>query len=77
MSADAIFMPTRATVREAVIEALSVPREPSCRLYTDGRRVAWLPRKLPGWYKLAAVEVRDPYEETDATASCCDIEGAA
>jgi hypothetical protein len=57
MSAAAVFLPARATVREAILEALGVPHEPHCRLYTDGRRVAWLPRALPGWFKLAAVEI--------------------
>ena len=57
MSADAVFLPERATVREAILDALGVPHEPHCRLYTDGRRVAWLPRALPGWFKLAAIEI--------------------
>jgi len=57
MSADAVFLPERATVREAILDALGVPHKPHCRLYTDGRRVAWLPRALPGWFKLAAGEI--------------------
>ena len=77
MSADAIFMPAVGTVRDAVTAALAVPHRPECRLYTDGRRVAWLPRALPGWFKLAAVELRDAYEQTDATAGCCDLGAAA
>jgi hypothetical protein len=35
-----------------------VPHEPACRLYTDGRRVAWLPRALPGWFKLGGAELQ-------------------
>lgn len=58
MSADAVFLPARATVRDAIIEAIGMPHEPHCRLYTDGRRVAWLPRALPGWFKLAGAEVQ-------------------
>ena len=77
MSADAIFLPQRETVRDSVNAALAVPHRPECRLYTDGRRVAWLPRALPGWFKLAAVEVRDAYQQTDASASCCDLGAAA
>lgn len=77
MSADAIFLPAVETVRAAVTAALAVPHRPECRLYTDGRRLAWLPRALPGWFKLAAVEVRDDYEKTDATAGCCDMGAAA
>lgn len=58
MSADAVFLPARATVREAIAEAVAIPHEPHCRLFTDGRRVAWLPRALPGWFKLAGAEVQ-------------------
>lgn len=56
MSADAVFLPAQNTVRAAIVAALAVPREPHCRLYTDGQRVAWLPRALPGWFKIAATE---------------------
>jgi hypothetical protein len=77
MSADAVFLPARATVREAIVDAIGIPHEPSCRLYTDGHRVAWLPRPIPGWFRLAAAEVRDAYEQTDATAGCCDMDEAA
>lgn len=58
MSADAVFLPARANVREAIVEAMGVPHEPACRLYTDGHRVAWLPRALPGWFKLAGAELQ-------------------
>jgi hypothetical protein len=58
MSADAVFLPARDTVREAIVEAMRVPHEPACRLYTDGRRVAWLPRALPGWFKLGGAELQ-------------------
>ena len=65
------------TVRDVIKAALAVPHAPDCRLYTDGRNVEWLPQPRPGWYKLAAVEVRDAYEQTDATAGCCDMDEAA
>jgi hypothetical protein len=58
MTAAAVFLPARATVREAIINALGVAHDPHCRLYTDGRRVAWLPRALPGWFKLGAAEIQ-------------------
>lgn len=56
MSADAVIMPARATLREAVFEAVAQQHEPTTRLYTDGKRLAWLPRRLPGWFRLAVVE---------------------
>lgn len=52
MSADAIFFPVRENFLEAVQEALQSQCEPGCELATDGRRVAWLPRILPGWIPL-------------------------
>lgn len=73
----AVILPARATVREAIVEALGVPHEPACRLYTNGRSVAWLPRPLPGWYRIGAADVRDAYEATDLTAGCCDMEKIA
>lgn len=77
MSADAIILPARENCRAAILEASRMQREPHCRLYTDGKRLAWLPRQIPGWFRIGAADIRGPYEETDATASCCDIEGAA
>lgn len=50
MSADAIFFPVRENFLEAIEEALQMPREPACILATDGNRVAWLPRLIPGWF---------------------------
>ena len=64
-------------VRDSVTAALAVAHRPDCHLYTDGHRVAWLPRALPGWFKLAAIEIRDAYEQTDATEDCCDMGAAA
>jgi hypothetical protein len=73
MSADAIILPARENCRAAILEASRMQREPSCKLYTDGHRLAWLPRSLPGWYRIAAADVRDAYEDCDATAGCCDL----
>ena len=65
------------TVRDAIKAAMSVPHAPTDRLYTDGNSVEWMPQPRPGWFKLAAVEVRDSYEQTDASANCCDMLKAA
>lgn len=73
MSADAIILPARENFRAAMLEASRLVREPHCKLYTDGRRLAWLPRALPGWFRIGAADLRDAYEETDATASCCSL----
>lgn len=73
MIADAVILPARETVRDAIMLARATPHRADCRLYTDGRRVAWLPQAIPGWFRLAATEVLDEYEKTDALAGCCDI----
>lgn len=72
----AVIFPPRDKLRLAMIEASRAKHDPACRLYTDGFRLAWLPRPLPGWFRIGSIEVRDAYEQTDATAGCCDI-GAA
>ena len=73
MSADAIILPARERCREAILEASRMQREPHCRLYTDGFRLAWLPKQIPGWFRIAAADIRDAYEDCEATAGCCDI----
>ena len=77
MSASAIILPAQENCRDAILEASRMQRDPSCKLYTDGRRMAWLPRRLPGWFRIGAADVSDAYEQTDRTAGCCDIEAAA
>lgn len=42
----------------AVQAATRVPHDVTARLYTDGATVRWLPRPLPGWYRLGAVVVK-------------------
>lgn len=73
----AVILPPQENFRLAMLEASRAVRDPSCKLYTDGHRVAWLPRPLPGWYRIGAVDVRDAYEDTDRTAGCCDMDEAA
>lgn len=48
----AIFFPPRQNMREAVAEAMQ-NRPARGELATDGRRVAWLPRVLPGWFPVS------------------------
>lgn len=69
----AVILPEREQIKPAMIEASRVVRDPACKLYTNGHRLAWLPRRLPGWYRIGAADVRDAYEDTDRTAGCCDI----
>ncbi len=73
MSASAIILPAQENCRAAILEASRMQRDPSCKLYTDGRRMAWLPRRLPGWFRIAAADARDAYEDCDASAGCCDM----
>lgn len=77
MTAAAIILPCRENVRAAMLEASRAVRGPDCKLYTDGKRLAWLPQRLPGWYRIGGADVRDAYEDTDATAGCCDMGEAA
>ena len=73
----AVILPPQDMLRPAMLEASRAARDPSCKLYTDGHRLAWLPRRLPGWYRLGGASVRDAYEDCDATAGCCDMNEAA
>lgn len=73
----AVILPPQENFRLAMLEASRAVRDPSCKLYTDGHRVAWLPRPLPGWYRIGAADVRDADEDTDRTAGCCDMDEAA
>lgn len=69
----AVILPEREQIKPAMIEAGRAVRDPACKLYTNGHRLAWLPRRLPGWYRIGAADVRDAYEDCDRTATCCDI----
>lgn len=73
----AVILPPRDKLHPAMLEASRAVRDPSCKLYTDGHRLAWLPTPLPGWYRIGAADVRDAYEATDLTAGCCDMEKIA
>ena len=44
----------------AAIEATLECRPPQACLYTDGERVAWLPRALPGWFRIHAAIRKEP-----------------
>lgn len=73
----AVILPERAQLKPAMLEASRAVRDPSCKLYTDGHRLAWLPRRLPGWFRIGAADVLDAYEQTDRSAGCCDMGEAA
>jgi len=73
MSADAIILPACENFRMAMLDASRAVRPPNAKLYTNGHRLAWLPRPLPGWYRIGAADVRDAYEDCDALAGCCDV----
>lgn len=73
----AVILPPRAQLKPAMLEASRAVRDPSCKLYTDGHRLAWLPRRLPGWFRIGAADVRDAYDATDRSAGCCDMGEAA
>lgn len=73
----AVILPPRDKLHPAMLEASRAIRDPACKLYTNGERLAWLPTPLPGWYRIGAADVRDAYEATDLTAGCCDMEKIA
>lgn len=52
----AVILPARTNFHQAVAEAITTRHAPESRLYTDGERVAWLPRRLPGWFRVGAIE---------------------
>lgn len=52
MTPAAVILPPADQLRPAMLEASRAARDPACKLYTDGHRLAWLPRRLPGWYRL-------------------------
>lgn len=54
MTPAAVILPPQDMLRPAMLEASRVAHDPSCKLYTDGHRLAWLPRRLPGWYRIGA-----------------------
>ena len=43
----------------AVRAAQRMPHAIDARLYTDGACVRWLPRPLPGWYRIGAVRIKE------------------
>ena len=73
----AVILRPRDKFRPAMLEASRTVRDPACKLYTDGHRLAWLPNPMPGWFRIAAADVRDAYEDTGRTAGCCDMEKIA
>ena len=54
MTPAAVILPPQDMLRPAMLEASRAVRDPSCKLYTDGHRLAWLPRRLPGGYRIGA-----------------------
>ena len=58
MSAAAIFFPPRENFRAAIEEAMK-HRPPQGELATDGRRMAWLPRLLPGWFPVSFAKLKE------------------
>lgn len=52
----AVILPRRETLRQALTEAIATRHDAAARLYTDGERLAWLPRPLRGWVRFAACE---------------------
>lgn len=74
----AVILPERESCLAALQEARATAHAPQCRLYSNGKRMAWLPRRLPGWFPFGgSVKLWDEYEQTNRSAGCCDIEEAA
>jgi len=55
----AIFYPPRETFLAAVQEALADQPHIQAKLCTDGRRVAWLPRRPAGWWPINTLIVKE------------------
>ena len=58
MTITAVILPCRDNFRHAIEEAILTDHQIQAKLYTDGERVAWLPRKMPGWFRVGAIEHR-------------------
>lgn len=70
MTPAAVILPPAEQLRPAMLEASRAERDPSCKLYTDGHRLAWLPRRLPGWYRIgAAIKQARPVRLWDEPAA--------
>lgn len=57
--ADAVFLPPRENFLEAIEEALQAARPARARLYHDGRRCAWLPRRSAGWFPINSIALKE------------------
>lgn len=50
----AVIFPHRANAIDAIAEAMESRHAPDAQLYTNGDRLAWLVRPIPGWMKFGA-----------------------
>ena len=77
MTPAAVILPPQDMLRPAMLEASRAVRDPSCKLYTDGHRLAWLPRRLPGWYRLGGAIKQVRLWDEPSSAGRCDIDEVA
>lgn len=56
---DAIFYAPRANFLDAIKEAQKDQSSVACGLFCDGRRLAWLPRQLPGWFRISYASIKE------------------
>lgn len=54
----AVFFPPRENFFAAVREALESPQR-NAKLYTDGRRMAWLPKPARDWQRVNTIIVKE------------------
>jgi hypothetical protein len=55
----AVFFPPRENFFTAVSEAMDSPL-PHAQLYTNGRRLAWLPKPAKRWTRISALIIKEP-----------------
>lgn len=48
----AIIVPIKGSFIGAIREALLASADMTWELFTDGDNVAWLPRRMPGWFPI-------------------------
>lgn len=73
----AVIIPDNATVLDVARQA----KASNLHIINNGQRTVLSPVVPPGWFKMAvkvknADGVLDAYEQTDSSASCCDMNEA-
>jgi hypothetical protein len=55
----AIIFPVKGDFLGAIRRALQASVDMTWELFTDGERIAWLPRRMPGWFPIHRATIRE------------------